>query len=149
MLASQNNEIRVTPIIPYNQQLSIPESQDEQLSSSNYYTNGNNNNNKSGTSREFNEVTNMSNNYRMSSKKRLISIDSDAMGVKFVNVSSRTSFKGSGDHTRLVQNAIMEDRSENVIRIHSRRPTNSYKNSLSSHGFGSIDLSKFMPSFLP
>jgi hypothetical protein len=74
----------------------------------------------------------MSNNLQRSSKKRLISIDSDAVGVKFVNVSSRTSFKGSGDHTKLIGHAIPDDQSENMIRVHSRRPTFSNKNSASS-----------------
>ena len=103
--------------------------------------------NKSSSRGELVELTNMSNN--LSSKKRLISIDSDAVGVKFVNVSSRTSFKGSGDHTKLIGHTIQDDQSENIIRVHSRRPTFSNKNSASSQGCGSFDLTKFMPSFLP
>jgi len=63
--------------------------------------------NKSSSRGELVELTNMSNN--LSSKKRLISIDSDAVGVKFVNVSSRTSFKGSGDHTKLIGHTIQDD----------------------------------------
>ena len=99
-------QVRVA-IAPYSQV--IHEIQEEQVSSST------NQQNKSSSRGEFNELTNMSNNHHhnllreRSSKKRLISIDSDAVGVKFVNVSSRTSFKGSGDHTKLIGHSLPDD----------------------------------------